>query len=128
MSGKDVAIVTAIPGTTRDILREYVVIDGMPMHIIDTAGLRESSDVVEQEGIRRAREEIARADVVLFVTDASEPIEYKLQDILYPIPQRASVITIRNKIDLTHTSPEIKNENNQTSIYLSAKQAMELNC
>ena len=54
LSGKEVAIVTDIPGTTRDVLREHILIDGMPMHIIDTAGLRESEDVVEQEGIRRA--------------------------------------------------------------------------
>jgi len=70
LAGYEAAIVTAIPGTTRDILRERIDIDGMPLHVLDTAGLRDSSDVVENEGIRRAELEIARADRVLFVIDA----------------------------------------------------------
>ncbi len=100
LSGKDIAIVTDIPGTTRDLLREHVNIDGMPMHVIDTAGLRDSDDPVEQEGIRRARSEIARADLVLFVVDASQKIQVKLSDVLPEIPEHASIIAIRNKIDL----------------------------
>lgn len=72
LSGKELAIVTDIPGTTRDVLRDYILIDGMPMHIVDTAGLRESSDVVEQEGIRRARVEMTRADLVILVSDTND--------------------------------------------------------
>ena len=71
LSGGDTAIVTAIPGTTRDVLREHIQIDGMPLHIIDTAGLRDTSDVVEQEGVRRALKEVEQADRVLFVFDAA---------------------------------------------------------
>ncbi len=71
LAGYDAAIVTPIPGTTRDILRERIDIDGMPLHVLDTAGLRDSADVVESEGIRRAEVEFARADRVLFVIDAS---------------------------------------------------------
>lgn len=71
LSGKETAIVTDIPGTTRDVLRDHILIDGMPMHIIDTAGLRESEDVVEQEGIRRAYNEIQKADIILYVVAAN---------------------------------------------------------
>ena len=69
LAGYDAAIVTAIPGTTRDVLRERIAIDGMPLHIADTAGLRDEADVVEAEGIRRARQEMSRADRILYVID-----------------------------------------------------------
>ncbi|HQZ81524.1 MAG TPA: tRNA modification GTPase, partial [Steroidobacteraceae bacterium] len=69
LAGYDAAIVTAIPGTTRDIVRERIDIDGMPLHVLDTAGLRDAPDVVEAEGIRRATVEMARADRVLFIID-----------------------------------------------------------
>ncbi len=72
LAGYDAAIVTPTPGTTRDVLRERIAIDGLPLHILDTAGLRESPDDVEAEGIRRARHEISRADRVLFVVDAAD--------------------------------------------------------
>jgi tRNA modification GTPase len=72
LAGYEAAIVTAVPGTTRDVLRERIEIDGLPLHVLDTAGLRDSPDEVEIEGIRRARREIERADRVLFVVDASD--------------------------------------------------------
>jgi len=71
LAGRDTAIVTAVPGTTRDVLREQIAIDGLPLHIIDTAGLHDSPDAIEQEGIRRARQEIARADHLLLVVDST---------------------------------------------------------
>jgi len=71
LAGRETAIVTDIPGTTRDILREHIQIDGLPLHIIDTAGLRESADAVEQEGIRRAWAEIEKADRILLLHDAT---------------------------------------------------------
>ncbi|MGH8317176.1 MAG: tRNA uridine-5-carboxymethylaminomethyl(34) synthesis GTPase MnmE [Steroidobacteraceae bacterium] len=71
LAGYDAAIVTPIPGTTRDIVRERIDIDGMPLHVLDTAGLREHADIVEAEGIRRAHAEMRRADRVLFVIDAA---------------------------------------------------------
>lgn len=116
LSGKESAIVTHIAGTTRDVLREYVTIDGMPMHVIDTAGLRDSDDVVEQEGIRRAKNEIAQADLVLFVVDATVNKPITLTDVLPEIPPHAKVITIKNKIDIAN-SVVVKKED----IAISAK-------
>ena len=72
LAGYDAAIVTAIPGTTRDVLRERIDIDGLPLHVLDTAGLRDSDDVVEREGVRRASAEMSRADRVLFVIDTAD--------------------------------------------------------
>ncbi len=72
LAGYDAAIVTAIPGTTRDVLRERIDIDGLPLHVLDTAGLRDSDDAVEREGVRRAAAEMTRADRVLFVIDCAD--------------------------------------------------------
>src|SRR6478752_8205139 len=72
LAGYEAAIVTAIPGTTRDVLRERIDIDGLPLHVLDTAGLRDSDDVVEREGVRRAAAEMSRADRVLFVIDTAD--------------------------------------------------------
>ncbi|MFT5897053.1 MAG: tRNA modification GTPase, partial [bacterium] len=74
LAGSETAIVTDIEGTTRDVLREQISIDGVPLHIVDTAGLRTTDDVVEQEGIRRAREQIKSADHVLVLIDAKDPV------------------------------------------------------
>ncbi len=115
LSGKEVAIVTDIPGTTRDVLRDYVLIDGMPMHIIDTAGLRESEDIVEQEGIRRAHQEIEKADIVLHVISADQPKQMN-----YTFPNQ-KIITVRNKIDLYNETPAITEANDQLIISISAK-------
>ncbi len=118
LAGHDAAIVTDIAGTTRDGLRERIQIDGMPLHIIDTAGLRESSNAIEQEGIRRAFEEIHKADKVLLLIDAKEP---EPQTILDSIPEGLDVITLYNKIDLVNKEPEIQNTETGTQIYLSIK-------
>lgn len=118
LSGKEIAIVTDIPGTTRDVLRNHILIDGLPMHIIDTAGLRDSDDVVEQEGIRRAHGEIEQADIVLYVTEASAssvPQLLKIADISCPL------ILIRNKIDLIQTEPSLTIHDGRPVVSLSAK-------
>ena len=120
MSGKEVAIVTDIPGTTRDVLRDYILIDGMPMHMIDTAGLRESDDVVEQEGIRRAYKEIEKADVILYVFDASRHQTMASLHLPTSIANRP-IIFVRNKIDLIHESPSLNTVDGNTVISLSAK-------
>jgi len=102
LTGQDTAIVTDIPGTTRDVLRQQIQIDGMPLHIIDTAGLRDSAEVVEQEGIRRAWEEITRADRILYLLDASEGITAEDESFLAELEDAGPDITlIYNKMDLT---------------------------
>ena len=121
LAGHDAAIVTDIAGTTRDVLKESIQIDGMPLHIIDTAGLRDggkAADVVEQEGMRRARIEIAKADKVLLLMDAREA---EPQDLLDSLPERLDVTRISNKIDLLGLAPALVQTDQGTHIYLSVK-------
>jgi tRNA modification GTPase len=101
LAGVDAAIVTPVPGTTRDVLRERIHIDGLPVHVIDTAGLRETEDIAEGEGVRRARGEIARADLVLYVIDSAEPpAAAALAESRAELPAGVPVIEVWNKIDL----------------------------
>lgn len=100
LSGRDAAIVTDIPGTTRDVLREYISLDGLPVHIADTAGIRDSGDLVEAEGVRRARAALAQADLVLLVLDSSD--ESNAQTVLKKeIPSGIPCIEVHNKADLS---------------------------
>ncbi|MDP8162759.1 tRNA uridine-5-carboxymethylaminomethyl(34) synthesis GTPase MnmE [Pasteurella skyensis] len=105
LAGRDAAIVTNIAGTTRDVLREHIHIDGMPLHIIDTAGLRDASDEVERIGIERAWSEIEQADHVLLMIDSTESsnenIQTEWQDFLTRLPENIPVTVIRNKVDLS---------------------------
>ena len=106
LAGYEAAIVTPVPGTTRDILRERIDIDGMPLHVLDTAGLRESADVVESEGIRRAEVEFARADRVLFVIDAStDSAATAYSEEKRRLPPDVPVTLIFNKCDLAAGIP-----------------------
>jgi tRNA modification GTPase len=101
LAGHDAAIVTATPGTTRDLLRERIVLDGMPLHVLDTAGLRPAGDAIEAEGIRRARAAMTRADRILFVIDAAadrEATAYLEERAL--LPPGVPVTVVFNKIDL----------------------------
>ena len=101
LAGYEAAIVTAIPGTTRDVVRERIDIDGMPLHVLDTAGLRQGGDIVEEEGIRRAKAEMTRADRVLFVIDASEdPSASAFREESARMPPDVPVTLIFNKCDL----------------------------
>ena len=121
LAGRDSAIVTAIPGTTRDVLREYIDIDGMPLRVIDTAGLRESSDLVEQEGIRRAWREIETADRVLLVVDSQDGINAEDQAIRARLPASVPLTLILNKIDLSQETPGEQTGDWGPVIKLSAK-------
>lgn len=103
LTGQDTAIVTEQPGTTRDVLREQIAIDGMPLHVIDTAGLRATGDVAEVEGMRRARRAMEQADRVLLVVDARDGVEGARPTA--EIPSGAALTVVRNKIDLTGESP-----------------------
>lgn len=107
LAGSDSAIVTDIPGTTRDVLREQLQIDGLPLHIIDTAGLRESSDPAEQEGIRRARAEMHKADRVLLLIDDRQGLTAADQAILASLPEDLPVTLVHNKCDLSGQPPQL---------------------
>lgn len=119
LAAKDLAIVTDIAGTTRDTLREYVQVDGMPLHVIDTAGLRESEDPVEREGIRRARDAIEAADRVLLLIDDREPGGH--DELLATLPAKLAVTRVRNKIDLTGRQPGLEASETDVTIYLSVR-------
>ena len=106
LAGHDVAIVTDIPGTTRDVLRQRILLDGMPLHIADTAGLREDVGAIEAEGIRRARNEMARADRILYLIDGARGEDLAAQaEELASLPADVPVTVLINKIDLTGEPP-----------------------
>nr|WP_200861606.1 tRNA uridine-5-carboxymethylaminomethyl(34) synthesis GTPase MnmE [Methylohalobius crimeensis] len=119
LAERETAIVTDIAGTTRDLLRERIQIDGMPLHVIDTAGLREGGDVVEREGIRRALDAMQNADAILLVVDSREAAA----GLALPadLPAGIPVIRIHNKIDLTDEKPRIEAADQGGVVYLSAK-------
>jgi len=122
LAGRDTAIVTDIPGTTRDILREHILLDGLPLHIIDTAGLRDSDDAVEQEGIRRAWAEIEGADRILLLHDASRVFDEQEQHLLKQLGQAGPPITlVQNKIDLLRGDSVPVDAKNITEIAVSAR-------
>ncbi len=120
LCGRQSAIVTDIPGTTRDLLREQIQLDGMPIHLVDTAGLRDSECVVEQEGIRRAREEIDRADMILWVYDAASGIEQDSAD-LGSLPASIPVTCVCNKIDKVGIESGLEESGERVTVRLSAK-------
>ncbi len=125
LAGHDAAIVTDIAGTTRDVLRERIQLDGMPLHIIDTAGLREADNVVEQEGIRRAHAEMTKADLILLLIDSRES-ESEIEKLSTTLPTGVDVIRVYNKIDLLPRQPEIITNENGTAIYVSIKKNIGL--
>jgi tRNA modification GTPase len=100
LAGRDSAIVTDVPGTTRDVLREYISLDGLPVHVADTAGIRESVNQVEAEGVRRARATLMTADLVLLVIDSTQPTEPQLE-LRAEVPENIPCIEVHNKVDLT---------------------------
>jgi tRNA modification GTPase len=117
LAGRDTAIVTEIPGTTRDVLKEYVSLDGLPVHVADTAGIRESKDRVEAEGVRRARQALATADMVLLVLDSTQTMDQQLalKDEIPSIP----CIEVYNKVDLSGTAIGVDKVG--LKVWLSAK-------
>ncbi len=117
LSGEDAAIVTEVAGTTRDILREQINVDGLAVELVDTAGLRDNPDRVEAEGIRRAREAIMSADAVLWVQDATEAAETDIEE---DVPDDVPITVVRNKADLTNEAAGPKT-GDPAVIFLSAK-------
>lgn len=124
LAGEDAAIVADLPGTTRDVLRRLVYLDGLPLNLSDTAGLRAAADVVEAEGIRRARSEIARADRVLYLIDAGaidagRPDQWAGE--LLQLPSAIPVTLVFNKIDLSGAAPRIDAGASPPMVFLSAR-------
>ena len=131
LAGDEVAIVTDVPGTTRDLLRQQVHLDGLPLNLVDTAGLRATADVVEVEGVRRARNEMARADRVLYIVDAasgvadagspgnSDSLAWAAD--LEHLPAGVPVTLVFNKIDLTGTPPRLDETSAPPRVFLSAR-------
>jgi tRNA modification GTPase len=119
LAASERAIVTEIPGTTRDLVRETVDLDGIALTLVDTAGLREAADIVEMEGIRRARSELARADVALVVGDTDDA-QANLA-LLGDVPASAVRLIVRNKIDLAGTPPRRERRGEDVHLWLSAK-------
>jgi tRNA modification GTPase len=121
LAGDEVAIVTEIPGTTRDPLRHELVIDGVPVHVIDTAGLHESEELVEKIGIERAWREIGQADVALLVVDVTRGMVEADRAILAKLPAKIKKILIFNKIDLSGEFPSAREVGGWVEIRVSAK-------
>lgn len=118
LAGDDIAIVTDIAGTTRDRVTQLIHIEGIPIHIVDTAGLRETSDTVESIGIERSWQEIAKANVILHLLDARQPDDNSDQDIMAKLPKNTPTLLVFNKCDLLTENPENDNENH---LYISAQ-------
>lgn len=120
LAGQETAIVTDIAGTTRDVLRERINLDGMPLHIVDTAGLRESDDPVEKIGIERAWQEVHKADLILLLVDDTQLDDAENAAILAQLPERLPRLTVHNKVDLSGKTAGKQGEH----LYISAKQGL----
>lgn len=119
--GDEIAIVTDQPGTTRDVLRQHVHLDGLPLNLVDTAGLRATADVAEAEGVRRALNELDRADRVLYILDAAaaEPLDWRAE--LNELPPGVPVTLVFNKIDLSGVAARADESQDPPQVFLSAK-------
>ena len=121
LAGYDAAIVTPIPGTTRDVLRERIHLDGMPLHVLDTAGLHQAGNIVEEEGIRRAQAEMQRADRVLFVIDAAaDPEGSALREERSRLPADVPLTLVFNKCDIAGAQPAAASADGPPRLLISA--------
>ena len=124
LAGRDVSIVTDIAGTTRDVMREQILLDDLPINLIDTAGLRDSDDLVEKEGIRRALHEVSQADCLLLIVDASNyNLNQSTFDLDSKIPSNIPIIRVFNKIDKLKKL----DKKDDDGIYISAKSGIGIN-
>lgn len=120
LAGADVAIVTEIAGTTRDVLREHLNLRGLPITLIDTAGLRDSEDPVEREGIRRARLALEQAELALFIRDARETFSDEDQQLMATLPAQLPRLIVHNKIDLAGLPPQRCERQAGVELFISA--------
>jgi tRNA modification GTPase len=121
LSGEEVAIVTSIAGTTRDAIKSEIQINGVPLHIIDTAGLRETEDEVEKIGIARTYQATETAHIALLLLDAAHGIGAEEKLILGHLPQEITKIWVHNKIDVSQEEARVLEKDNETHLFLSAK-------
>jgi len=121
LAGEELAIVTAIPGTTRDTIRQAIQIDGVPLDVVDTAGLRDARDEVERLGIARTWSEIERADLMLLVVDARAGVTQADEAIVARLPPRLKRVVVHNKIDLAGQLPRAEDLAEGTHVFVSAK-------
>ena len=119
LAGDDVAIVTDIAGTTRDRVTQLIHIEGVPIHIVDTAGLRETDDTVESIGIQRSWQEIAKANVILHLLDARNPHDQSDQSIMSRLPTNTPTLQLFNKSDLIDSA--LTKKDNENHFYISAQ-------
>lgn len=127
LAGEEVAIVTSIAGTTRDTIKNAIQINGVPLHVIDTAGLRETDDEVEKFGIARTWRAAETAHIALLLVDAAHGITETEKLILARLPQEIPKIWVHNKIDVTQEPALIAEQNQATHIYISAKTGTGVN-
>lgn len=121
LSGEEVALVSDVAGTTRDVIRQTIQLKGVPIHIIDTAGLRESTDTVELMGIAKTRTTILKADAILLMIDSTKGLSTNDEKIIKELPTGIPVIKVFNKVDLSNDSVHIEQQDAIDCIYLSAK-------
>ena len=121
LANEDIAIVTAVAGTTRDVRKEKIMLNGIPFNIMDTAGIRDTTDEVEEIGIKRAYNALSTADLCLVLLDNSIGITSEDNDILAKLPANIPILFVHNKIDLTGITAKTENRDGVTHIYLSAK-------
>jgi len=121
LAGRETAIVTPVAGTTRDVLREHIQLDGLPLHIIDTAGLRDSDDPVEQEGVRRAWQQIEQADRLLLIVDDQAGFSAADQQLLDRLPHTLPCSRIFNKIDLSGREAGLSGTDEAVEVALSVR-------
>lgn len=121
LSGEEVALVSEIPGTTRDVIRQAIHIGGVPLHIMDTAGLRETQDAVELMGVERTHGAIQKADAILLLMEAGQVISAQDKRILADLPRSTPRLRVFNKIDLCGIAPHVETSADITDVYVSAK-------
>lgn len=121
LAGDELAIVTPLPGTTRDVVRGTLQVEGIPLHVIDTAGLRDTADQIERIGIERTWREIDRADVVVLLVDARTGVNDADRAILAQLPSHLARLTVHNKIDLAGWAAEFDEQADCPTIFLSAR-------
>jgi tRNA modification GTPase len=126
LANEEVAIVTAVAGTTRDIVKEKIIINGVVFNLIDTAGIRDTEDIVEKIGIERALHAVQNAELCLVLIDDSIGITPEDELILAKIPTELPRLFVHNKIDITNSNPRIDSNSGVSNIYISAKQQLGL--